>query len=159
MCSHLCFLVCACLCVCSQIMGGEESPCHNNRWASLFGDSAANFLPPASLLGVIFSPLGGWWVRRGGSGMKRHTENTCNALKLKFILPVSLYNLIQIPQSVAHSYLNEHLTKSLLCFRFSRSAFGRLPCSVALHLPGRFSANWPIRVYRTKRVGIEATQI
>lgn len=31
----------------------------------------------------------------------------------------SFYNLIQIQQSVAHSYLNEHLTKSLLCFLLS----------------------------------------
>ena len=28
-------------------MGGEEQPCHNNCWASLRGDGAANFLPPA----------------------------------------------------------------------------------------------------------------
>ena len=53
--------------------------------------------------------------------------------------PVSLYNLIQIPQSVAHSYLNEHLTKSLPCFCFSWPTLGRLPRSVASQLTGCFS--------------------
>ena len=109
----------------------------------------ATVLPTSSLLLIVGSHYltsgREWgravrWGRRGGRGGKERIHVMLSNWNSSY--PVSLYNLIQIPQSVARSYLNEHLTKSLLCFCFSWPAFGRLPRSIASEHPGRCSANW-----------------